>query len=78
MMCLYSAASEKEKIEDFNYSSKCLDLELILGSLEKEKNTDICFLPDNKYNGSSCNYLFTVVLYYFIKDKEITGDYINE
>lgn len=79
MMCLYTAMSNSlnKDVENFDYSIGCLNIEKIMQSMQQEKslvgkknkfNTNEIFSVDN------CMFVFTIIMFYYIKSTEVAGE----
>ena len=83
MMCLYMAilANNFEPITDFNFAIDCLNLFEIMNAMRNEK-TDLFagigkrsrFDTKDEYGIDRCTFVLTVLMYYCIKSKEVTGE----
>ena len=81
MLCLYMAAinNKHRVIYNFDYSSECLDESRIIDSLGKEKTSAILvgdrkkFDTHSKYSMDRCTFIMLIIMYQYIKSKEIEG-----
>lgn len=84
MMCLYMSilANDFKPVTDFDYSSDCLNLYEILNAMRNEK-TDLVvgigkrsrFDTKEEYCIDRSSFVITVLMYYCIKSKEVTGEF---
>lgn len=84
MMCLYMSIIEKkfEKVEDFEFSSKCMDIDKIVGAMRKEKASSVLFFgggakfdTSDLYSMDTGVFVLSIILYYHIRNNEIEGEY---
>ena len=83
MMCLYMSIidSDFNEIDDFDYSSKCLDLDKIITAMKNKKADGInlfekrnAFDIEDLYCGDTCTFIITIIVFYCIKNGEILED----
>ncbi len=84
MMCLYMAVMDKnyKEIQDFDYSSKCLDIDKIVNSMRETRQNGFLFFGGGwqfditkSYNLDTGVFILTFIMYYHIKNAEIEGEY---
>lgn len=71
MLCLYMAIINNHfnTIDNFDYSMNCLELSRIIDAmLHKHKMDDL-------YSSGRCTFIVLVLMFYYIKSKEIEGEY---
>ena len=82
IMCLYMAIIDNKgkRIKDFDYSTKCLDLDKMIAEMKKEKVSAFPFGTKDKFNLSelystdTSTFIMTMIMYYFIKNNDITEE----
>lgn len=83
MMCLYmSIINEKYKeIDDFEYSSECLNLDKIIASMKSEKAHGVknfgkktLYDITDLYCSDTSTFIITMIIFYYIKNNEVLGE----
>ena len=80
MMCLYVSIIKNEGnvINDFDYSTDCLNITQIINSLRKEQNglvKNLRFDLKDRYDTDRCTFIIIIIMFYHIKNNEIVGEY---
>ena len=79
MLCLYMAMIEKDfaKIEDFDYSIQCLDLDRIIDAMHQKKTDGFLmfgggakFDTSDRYSMDTGVFVLTIIAYYLIQNKQ--------
>ena len=84
IMCLYMAIIEKKfkEIEDFDYSAKCLDIDIIISAMRLKRSSGFLgigsgamFDTSDLYSSDTGVFILTIIMYYYIKSKVVEGEY---
>ena len=82
VMCLYMAVIDNEgkEIENFELSSTCLKLDRIITAMKAEKPGGFSlkktmFDLSDLYCTDTSTFILTMIMFYYIKSNEITGEY---
>ena len=80
MLCLYMAIIDggKKVIDDFNYSISELNLTRIVEALRKEATLlgkKARFETKDPYTSDRSTFILLAIMFYYIKSKEIVGEY---
>jgi len=80
MMCLYVSIIKNagNVINDFDYSTDCLNITQIINSLRKEQNglvKNLRFDLKDRYDTDRCTFIIIIIMFYHIKNNEIVGEY---
>lgn len=83
MMCLYMSIINKKynEIDDFEYSSECLNLDKIIASMKSEKPYGVknfgrktLFDIKELYCSDTSTFIITMIMFYYIKNNEVLGE----
>ena len=80
MLCLYMAiiGNGKKEIDDFSYSMSALNLTKIIESLRKETTLlgkKSRFETKDPYTSDRSTFILLVIMFYYMKSKEMVGEY---
>ena len=84
MMCLYMSIIESQfkEIEDFDYSTKCLEIDKIISAMREKKSDGFLvfgggamFDTSELYSLDTGVFIMTIIMYYYVKTDEIEGEY---
>ena len=80
MMCLYMPviSNNDKKVDDFNLSSSCLDIDGIVEKMLTEKSNGIfgknlVIIASDKFSADEAIMMITIIAYYCIKNNEKSG-----
>ena len=81
-LCLYSSIIEADwhEITDFEYSSKCLNIDKVIASMKKEKASVIVMAKKTLFDLTElyCDdtgiFIITMIIYFYIKNNELVGE----
>ena len=82
MLCLYTAIIKNgfNEIKDFDLSLRKLNLTRIIEGLRKEKEINLLgrkprFNTEDPYSTDRSTFVLLVIMFYYMKSKEIVGEY---
>lgn len=80
MFCLYMAiiSNNFQEIDDFDLSMKVLDIEQIISALREETalhGKKLKFETEDPYTYDRSTFILLVVMFYYMKSREIVGEY---